>query len=332
MIIAGLKLHAVGFAFLAAGLLPAPFHPAPSLTVGPLTQGSDHPSGKRPRGPEKPVTIPVTIRQTREVKPEQEMTIANLLIREDGEVQTGLSYRTQFDTPLTLAVLVQDDLNSLVGLEIQGIAHFIGQLPNGSRVFVGYIRSGSLEVRQKFTQDLAKAARALRVPIGQPGAAPFNPYVEIREALKRFESQPAGRRAILVLSDGLDLSRGVDSSSPSLSIDLERAVSEAQRRSVAVYSIYEPTVSATARGNPLLVNNAQSSLERLSHDTGGRAFFQGTAAPVSLDPFLRETDELLSKQIALTYLSTHPKKGFHRIEVKSLAPEFEVHYPAGYTR
>ncbi len=315
MRIAGLKMRALVFAF-TVGLLPAP---------------GSRPS-KRPRGPEKPVTIPVTIQQARKAKPEREMTIANLLIREDGEVQTGLSYRTQFDTPLSLAVLLQDDLNSSVGSEIKGIAHFIRQLPNGSRVFVGYIRAGSLQVRQKFTTDLSKAARALRVPVGQASAAPFNPYVEIRDALKRFESQPAGRRAILVISDGLDLSRGVDSSSPGQSIDLQAAISEAQRRSVAVYSIYEPAVSALGGGNQLLISNAQGSLARLSDETGGRAFFQGTGAPVSLDRFLRETDGLLSRQIALTYLSTHPKKGFHRIEVKSLAPEFEVHYPAGYTR
>ena len=162
MSIAGLKLCSGFFACLAAGLLPGAISPAPSRLVGllpaathaaagapdSLSAGSDRPSrkGKGHGGPEKPITIPVTI-QPREAKAQREMTIANLLIREDGDVQTGLSYRTQFDTPVSLSVLVQDDLNSSVGSEIKGIAHFIRQLPNGSRVFVGYIRSGSLEVR-----------------------------------------------------------------------------------------------------------------------------------------------------------------------------------------
>ena len=168
----------------------------------------------------------------------------------------------------------------------------------------------------------------MRPPSGFPSAGPFNPYVEVIEALKRFESQPLGRRAILLVSDGLDISRGVDSSAPTQSIDLQRAINESQRRSVAIYGFYAPTVVAAA--NPSLAGNAQSSLLRLSNETGGLAFFQGTGAPVSFDPFIRELDVSLQKQAALTFLSTHLKKGFHRIEVKSSTPGVRVAYPSGY--
>ena len=97
---------------------------------------------------------------------------------------------------------------------------------------VGYIRAGTLEVRRKFTGDLERAAASIRPPLGLASAAPFNPYVEIIEALKRFDAQPAGRRAIFVVSDGLDISRGVESGSPAESLDLQRAINEAQRRSM----------------------------------------------------------------------------------------------------
>ena len=138
------------------------------------------------------------------------------------------------------------------------------------------------------------------------------------EALKSFESQPLGRRAILLVSDGLDISRGVDSSSPTQSVDLQRAVNESQRRSVAIYGFYAPTAASAA--NPSLAGNAQSSLLRLSNETGGMAFFQGTGAPVSFEPFIRELDISLQKQAALTFLSTHLNKGFHRIEVRLRLP------------
>jgi hypothetical protein len=78
--------------------------------------------------------------------------------------------------------------------------------------------------------------------------------------------------------------------------------------------------------------NGQSSLQKLSDDTGGKAFFQGTSAPVSFQPFLREISATLDRQIALTYLSTHPNKGFHRLDVKPLDRDVEVRHPAGYTR
>ena len=278
------------------------------------------------RGPGKPVTVPVTIR----VKEETELQNIDLSIIEDGEPQTIISIRgVGTNSPITLAVLIQEDLVS-VGNEIKPLADFIRKLPKGSRVMVGYLRTGSLQVRQRFTNDLEKAAKALRPPSGFASASPYNPYVEVIEALKRFESQPLGRRAILLVSDGLDISRGVDSSSPTQSVDLQRAVNESQRRGVAIYGFYAPT--AVAAANPSLAGNAQSSLLRLSNETGGLAFFQGTGAPVSFDPFIRELDISLQKQAALTFLSTHLNKGFHRIEVRSSTPGVRVSYPSGYIR
>ena len=279
------------------------------------------------RGPGKPMTVPVTIR----VKEETELQNIDLSIHEDGEPQTIISLRgIGTSTPITLAVLIQEDLVPSVGNEIKDLADFIRQLPKGSRVMVGYLRAGSLQVKQRFTIDLEKAASALRPPSGFASASPYNPYVEVIEALKRFEGQPLGRRAILLVSDGLDVSRGIDSSSPTQSVDLQRAVNESQRRGVAIYGFYAPTVLAAA--NPALVSNAQSSLLRLSDETGGLAFFQGTGAPVSFRPFINELDTSLQKQAALTFLSTHLKKGFHKIEVKSSTPGVRVAYPSGYVR
>ena len=283
-------------------------------------------SSRRSRGAPRPVTVPVTIKVN---KPETEIRFVDLLVREDGEVQSLLSIRRPSDNPVTLAVLLQDDLVSSISNEARGVANFIRNLPGGSRVMVGYIRSGSLQVRRRFTTDLERAATSVRPPLSSASASPFNPYVEIIEALRRFDSQPLGRRAIVVVSDGLDVSRGLDSSSPSISIDLARAIREAQRRGVAIYSIFAP---AAVSGNRLLIANGQSSLQKLSDDTGGRAFFQGTSAPVSFQPFLREISSTLERQIALTYLSTHPNKGFHRLEVKPLDRDVEVRHPAGYTR
>ena len=282
------------------------------------------------RGPGKPVTIPVTIRTKEESAVRDETYFQNIdvVISEDGEPQTIISLRGITSSPITLCVLIQEDLVPSVGNEIKALGEFIRKLPRGSRVMVGYLRTGSLQVKQKFTNDLERAASALRPPSGFASASPYNPYVEVIEALKRFEGQPLGRRAILLVSDGLDISRGVDSSSPTQSVDLQRAVNESQRRGVAIYGFYAPTLVAAS--NPGLVSNAQSSLLRLSNETGGDAFFQGTGAPVSFEPFIRELDTSLQKQAALTFLSTHLKKGFHKIEVKSSTPGVRVHYPSGY--
>jgi hypothetical protein len=239
--------------------------------------------------------------------------IGNIIVREDGDEQQILSIRSfGAADPIAVAVLIQDDVIPSISNEIKSIDNFIRRLPRGSRVMVGYIRSGS--------------------PVGSPTAAPYNPYVEIVEGLKRFEALPKGRRAMLVISDGVDTSRGFDVVSVAQSIDLERAVKEAQRLGVAIYAFYAPTVTATARNNQFLASSGQGSLEVLSKETGGRAFFQGTGAPVSFDPFLNDLAVSFTRQIALTYLSTHGKKGYHRIEIRSDNTGVEIDHPSGYTR
>lgn len=278
------------------------------------------------RGPAKPVTVPVTIRPREKAV---ETQFVAFILREDGEIMRELSQRSPRDSPMTLAILMQDDLVSSVSVEAKTVANFIRNQPGGSRVMVGYIRQGTLEVRRKFSNDLERAAQGVRPPLGVASASPYNPFVEIIEGLRRYDSQPLGRRAMIVVSDGLDISRGVDSSTPGQSLDLQRAITEAQRRSVAIYSIFVPSVISS---NAILNLNGQSCLERLSNETGGRAFFQGTSAPLSFDPFLKEIDLLMSRQIALTYLSTHTKKGFHRLEIKPVEGNVEIRHPAGYTR
>jgi hypothetical protein len=178
--------------------------------------------------------------------------------------------------PLNLAILVQDDLVPRVGSEIDATREFIRALPAGSRVMVGYLTSGSLQVRQEFTEDLEQAGRALRIPAGNEMSAPYNPYVEVIEALRRFEEGSKSRNAVLLISDGLDVSRGFDALSAINSIDMQRAVREAQRRNVAIYSFYAPSVGLTSY-NRQATSYGQSALNRISNDTGGRAFFQGTS-------------------------------------------------------
>jgi VWFA-related protein len=318
-------LAAIAFCLGVVGLTVYGQENASQKIEGDRANGSKTPRGVRV------VTIPITVRK-KGSKAQRELTPLDFTVREDGDEQRILSIRTIESTPLSVAVLIQDDLVAPVGNEIKGLAEFIRRLPRGSRVFIGYIRTGSLEVRQKFTTDLERAAGSLRAPVGFPSAAPYNPYVEIIEGLKRFESLPAGRRAMLVVSDGLDTSHGADIGSLTHSPDMEHSVKVAQRFGVAIYSFYSPSQGLESGSNSLLVSGAQSALQRLSEETGGRAFFQGTSAPVSFDPFLRDLNVDLIGQLALSYLSTHPKKGYHRINIVSGSPDVEIDHPAGYTR
>ena len=278
------------------------------------------------------MTIPISIlskEELKEKKPQEFLEAGDLIVKEDGEEQTILSIRDVSTTPLTLAILVQDDLSSSFNLELKRLSEFIRRLPRGSRVMVAYLRGGNIQIRQRFTDDLERAANSLRIVLSNSAIGPGSPYQGVSEALERFDALPAGRRAILLISDGLDVSRGIDGTSSLQSIDLERAILRAQRKSVAVYSFYTST-ALTENGRSILILNAQAALEKLADETGGRAFFQGSQSPVSFDPFFRDLNLALNRQFALTYLSTHKKKGYHKIQVSSTNPQIKIEHPKGY--
>jgi len=201
--------------------------------------------------------------------------------------------------PLNLAVLIQDDLVSRVGNELRVTADFIRALPAGSQVMVAYIRSGSLQVRQPFTSDLEAASRSLRVPVGSTAVSPYNPYLQVRDAVRQFPAGGENRNALLLVSDGLDTSRGFDFSSSVDSIDLHRAVREAKSRGVAVYSFYAPSAGLTS-WNGRAVSFGQSALNRVSDETGGRAFFQGTDF-VTFNAYFERLAKTLNEQGGRAY-------------------------------
>ncbi|MEK6334609.1 MAG: hypothetical protein AABM67_06640 [Acidobacteriota bacterium] len=200
-------------------------------------------------------------------------------------------------TPMNVAILIQDDLISRVGNELGVTRDFIRSLPAGSRVMVGYITSGSLQVRQPFTTDLNRAASSLRVPIASTAVSPYNPYIEVIEALKKFDSSWKGPNTVLLISDGLDTSHGFDTSSAGHTIDIDRTISEAKRRDVVIYSFYAPSVGFTSSSR-LAASYGQSSLNRVSDETGGRAFFQGTTGFVTFDSYFNRLRQELNKQYA----------------------------------
>ncbi len=230
------------------------------------------------------------------------VTASMMLIMSFGAISTaGARTKTReveaLRAPLNIAILIQDDLTSQVGNELGVTRDFIRSLPAGSRVMVGYITAGSLQVRQPFTTDLNRAANSLRLPVASTAASSFNPYVEVIEALKKFDSSWKGPNAVLLVSDGLDISRGFDSSSAGQTLDIDRTIKEAKRRNVAIYSFYAPSVGLTSRSF-MAASYGQSSLNRVAHETGGAAFFQGLTGFVTFDSYFNRLRAELNRQYA----------------------------------
>lgn len=292
----------------------------------------DRNRGNQPEQRVRTVSIPISIftkQELKERRAEEFVQADTITVKEDGDEQVILSIRSVGDAPLALAVLIQDDLSSSFNLQLPDIAKFIRTLPPGSRVMVAYLRGGTLQIRQKFTDDLEKAAKSLRIVASSSSFASRSPYDGVSDALKRFDALPNGRHAVLLVSDGLDTSNGSGNFLSLSSLELEQAILKAQRKGVAVYSFYN-AASATEGGNSILIGSGQSLLNKLSDETGGRAFFQGSVSPISFEPFFKDLRLALNRQFVLTYLSTHFKKGYHKVRVASTNPEVKIEHPKSY--
>ena len=278
------------------------------------------------------MVVPISIFTKQELKENQldeYVQAERLVVKEDNEEQEILSIRSVGVSPLSIAILIQEDLSSTFNLQLKDIEGFIRSQPRGTRVMVGYLRAGSMQIRQKFTDDLEKAAKSLRVVASNASSAPRSPYDGVDEALGKFDALPNGRRAILLFSDGLDSTQGLSPESIIQSLDLDRATLKAQRKGVAIYSFYFPaTYTQTDSSSAIL--GAQSALEKLSEESGGRAFFQGSIAPLSFEPYFKQLIIALNRQFALTYLSTHMQKGYHKLNVQSTNPNVKIIHPKGY--
>ncbi len=172
-----------------------------------------------------------------------------------------------------LGILIQEDVTDGVSTDLEAYRHFIHSLPAGSEVMIGYARTGSNEIRQKFSSDLTAAAERLRAPGGLPSAAPGSPYQAVKDFVKLFPEGPASKILIFV-SDGVDRYGPLDSS-PTNNPILTSAVRAAKKRGVEIHTIFAP--ASLSANNRSLAFTGQDSLNYLAQQTGGEAHFNGTS-------------------------------------------------------
>jgi len=227
---------------------------------------------------------------------------------------------------LDFVILVDDSLNTALGTQFRDIKDFIRSLPEGSRIAVAYAANGTATMQQDFTTDRAAAEKAIRLPNGQfQGSNGI--YFAVDDLIKKWP-EGAARREVLLISDGIDLSYGVDATSPGLNSPLDQAISAAQRSNITVYSLFASGAGIVAR-NQFLILNGQGCLGKLTLDTGGDSFFLGFQTPVAFRPFLQQLTGLLGRQYLLTFRAALPQKaGFHDLKVSTEMSGVELMAPS----
>jgi hypothetical protein len=268
------------------------------------------------------VTVTVTV-----VGDAAGVTQEDVLVRQGNQRRPVVSWvpAGSEQSSLDLVILIDDSLDTGVGTNLDDLKKFIRGLPEGTRVAVAYARNGNALLTQNLSADREEAAQGLRLPLGMRDTAQ-SPYLALIDLLGRLP-ETKGRRAVLLVSDGIDLFRGVSGSSPASNTDLQRAIERAQRQNVQVYTLFA-SGSGRVRRNFFLVSNGQSSLSRLALETGGEAYFQGFSTPVSFQPFLEELSKTLTQQYVLTFRAAPVEKaGFQRVRITTEVPGAELMAP-----
>lgn len=263
---------------------------AASAAAAPLPKDDESKSGVR--------SVTVTVVHKDDDSSTSRLDASEFAVYRGDARQQIVDVKGPSDSPLNVAVLIQDGLAVGVGNEISTIKEFIAALPEGSTVMVGYLRSTGLQVRQAFTADRKKAIKALRIPLNNidVGSAPF---IGLEEALRRFDGV-TGRNQVVMVSNGLQLNRDLASASPTNNLDLDRAISAAAKRGIPVWSIFANAPGRLGTSN-LAVFYGQGCLNRLSDETGGRAFFSGRGF-VTFDHALESIARDMGDQYVISYL------------------------------
>jgi Ca-activated chloride channel homolog len=170
----------------------------------------------------------------------------------------------------------------------------------------------------RFTSDPRRIANGLASLHPGNGATAFYGSIYLAAQLLRPEH---GRRVLVVISDGGNTVK---------SVSYQEALDEAVRDEVAIYSVIDVPVAASA-GRDL---GGEHAMITLAEQTGGRAYYADQA---SLDAIFRRIADDLRAQYLLGYYphgGRSSDEGFHSIAVKvrsaAGSPKYSVRHRPGY--
>jgi hypothetical protein len=230
---------------------------------------------------------------------------------------TGMVPAQGVHAGLDLFIVIDDASTPTLGAQLDDLRKFINAQPSTTAVGVGYMRNATVQVAQDLTTDHAKAANALRLPLGYPGAY-GSPYLSVVDLMKRWPERH-NRREVVMITDGIDragrnfgLRRGLTPNS-----DIDSASAVAQRTGTMIHTIYAPGVGRAHR-NYWEATSGQMDMARLSDQTGGESFYLGLQDPVSFSPYLDQLQKILDNQYLLSFSAVPEKKpGLQRVKLST---------------
>ena len=321
----------------------------------------------------KVVNVPATVR-TKKGEIVRDLSKDDFTLAEDGRPQSIKYFAKESDLPLNIGLLVDTSGSQrrLIEQERSASYVFLQQMMREGRdkAFVIHFE-GEVELLQDLTSSrrkLESALDALQAPQmqssrgGWPGSGGGWPgsgrggarggahgaggtalYDAVFLASDEVISKQQGRKALIILSDGVDNASR---------ISLERAIESAQRADTMVYSILFADSAAypggfggrgsgggwgrPGGGYPRFPQpqpgqstaDGERVLERISNETGARMFEVSKKQPIG-EIYARIQEELRN-QYSLGYTPDRIESGYHRIQLATRQKDLIVQARDGY--
>jgi VWFA-related protein len=224
-------------------------------------------------------------------------------LSEDGHPQTIRYFLHETDLPLTLGLMVDTSGSQLKVLDQERGAslRFLDRVfrENKDHVFIMQFDT-SVQVRQPLTSSIRKLDEAMayvdgetRRQIRMQGGGGTLLYDAVVRASNEIMKKQTGRKALIVLSDGVDF--GSEAT-------LGDAVEAAQRADTLIYSILysDPGAYGIFGGD----HDGRRVLQRMSEDSGG-SFFE-VSKKQTVESMFDILEEELRNQYSLGYVSDKP--------------------------
>jgi hypothetical protein len=268
-----------------------------------------------------PTRVVVTVEASKDATPPS-LNKEDILVSVDNNRMrvTDWTPIQSYPAGVELWLLIDDGADSSLGTEFEELHNFVLQQPATTKVGIGYLRNGSVDVLQKPTADHAAAAKAIRLPLAQPGAS-ASPYLALIDLIQKW---PAGDQAreVVMISSGVDPDNGPGPSN----LYLDRSITTAERAGVVVNAIYFPSAGHFGHSR-WQINWGQNYLSQLTEETGGEFFWLGDSSPVSFAPYFKELNQHFRNQYLLTFVA-QGNSGSHRLKIKTEIPRVMLVGPA----
>ncbi len=242
------------------------------------------------------------------------LTVDDFEVREDGVLQTLTNFSQQTDLPLSIGLLVDTSSSVKIKLDFEkeAAADFVfSVLRPGDQALLLEFDTG-VTLLHDFTSnpnDLAREIDNLKAG----GATSLYDAIFLVSEQKMIEAD--GRKALVILSDGADVSS---------QNTFEQALAMAFQADTAIYAV------STTRFGADIDHEGDNALKQLAEGTGGRVYFPYSVG--ELGKAFKAINEELRNQYNLAYVSTNKAKdgSFRELEVKVKRDDTVVYHRKGY--